>query len=161
MQDFSETFVALKVRLDEAAGYLRIDEQRARQPQLEAEMSRPDLWDDANAARIVQTELSAVNDDIALFDNLNEKLEDAETLAEMAAEEADESLVAEIEEVVASMTTSLDALELRALFIGEFDERDAVCQIKSGEGGTDAQDWAETLLRMYQRWADSLSLIHI
>ena len=53
-------------------------------------MSRPDLWDDANAARLVQTELSSVNDDIALFDGLNVKLEDAETLAEMAAEEADE-----------------------------------------------------------------------
>ena len=154
MQDFSDTFSALKARLDEAAGYLRIDEQRSRQPQLEAEMSRPDLWDDANAARLVQTELSSVNDDIALFDGLQVKLEDAETLAEMAAEEADESLIAEIDDVVQGMTASLDALELRALFIGEFDERNAVCQIKSGEGGTDAQDWAETLLRMYQRWAD-------
>ena len=155
MQDFSDTFDALRTRLDEAAGYLRIDEQRARQPQLEAEMSRPDLWDDANAARLVQTELSSVNDDIALFEGLGDQLEEAETLAEMAAEESDESLVDEIDHVVSAMLASLDDLELRALFIGEFDERDAVCQIKSGEGGTDAQDWAEMLLRMYQRWADS------
>lgn len=154
MQDFSDTFAALRVRLDEAAGYLRIEDQRARQPQLEAEMSRPDLWDDPNAARLVQTELSSVNDDIALFEGLTAKLEDAETLAEMAVEESDESLIAEIEDIVAAASCSLDALELRALFIGEFDERDAVCQIKSGEGGTDAQDWAETLLRMYQRWSD-------
>ena len=97
MQDFSATFVALRARLDEAALYLRIDEQRSRQPQLEAEMSRPDLWDDPNAARIVQTELSSVNDDIALFDGLASSLEDAETLAEMAAEESDDSLVAEID----------------------------------------------------------------
>ena len=48
----------------------------------------------------------------------------------------------------------LDELEMRSLFTGEFDERDAVCQIKSGEGGTDAQDWAEMLMRMYNRWAD-------
>lgn len=154
MQDFSDTFTALQRRLDEAAGYLRIDEQRARQPQLEAEVSRPDLWDDPNKARLVQTELSAVNDDIALFDGLQANLEDVETLVEMSKEEGDDSLVSEIDETVTAMTAELDALELRALFIGEFDERDAVCQIKSGEGGTDAQDWAEMLLRMYQRWAD-------
>lgn len=155
MQDFTDIFAALRTRLDEAAGYLRIDEQRARQPQLEAEMSRPDLWDDANAARLVQTELSSVNDDIALFDGLHASLEDAETLVEMATEEGDETLLAEVDETVGSMGEKLDALELRALFTGEFDERDAVCQIKSGEGGTDAQDWAEMLLRMYQRWADN------
>ena len=93
MQDFSDTFAALRVRLDEAAGYLRIEDQRARQPQLEAEMSRPDLWDDPNAARLVQTELSSVNDDIALFEGLTAKLEDAETLAEMAVEESDDCLL--------------------------------------------------------------------
>ncbi len=154
MQDYTDTFTALRTRIDEAAGYLRIDEQRARQPQLEAEVSRPDLWDDADAARQVQTELSSVNDDIALFDRLTASLEDAETLVEMASEEADESLLGEIETTIKTMGSDLDALELRALFTGEFDERDAVCQIKSGEGGTDAQDWAEMLLRMYQRWAD-------
>lgn len=154
MQDFTDTFTALQTRIGEAAGYLRIAEQRARQPQLEAEVSRPDLWDDADAARQVQTELSSVNDDIALFDRLAGSLEDAETLAEMAREEADESLVGEIETTIATMGSDLDALELRALFTGEFDERDAVCQVKSGEGGTDAQDWTEMLLRMYQRWAD-------
>ena len=78
MQDYSDTFAALRRRLDEAEGYLRIAEIRARQPQLEAEMSRPDLWDDADAARAVQTELSAVNDDLSLFDSLSGALDDAE-----------------------------------------------------------------------------------
>jgi len=72
----------------------------------------------------------------------------------MAQEEADETHVTEIEAAIASMGSKLDELELRSLFTGEFDERDAVCQIKSGEGGTDAQDWAEMLLRMYSRWAE-------
>lgn len=161
MQDFTDTFAALQTRLSEAAGYLRIDEQRARQPQLEAEVSRPDLWDDPEAARLVQTELSAVNDDIALFDRLSSTLEDVETLNEMAREEADESLVGEIESSVSAMGVELDALELRALFTGEFDERDAVCLVKSGEGGTDAQDWAEMLLSMYQRWAKKRGLEYV
>jgi peptide chain release factor 2 len=154
MQDYSETFTRIGRRLDEARQYLRIDEQRSRQPQLEAEMSRPDLWDDADQARQVQTELAAVNDDLALFDGLTGTLEDSEVLFELAKDEDDESQVADIETAIASMEAKLDELELRSLFTGEFDERDAVCQIKSGEGGTDAQDWAEMLLRMYSRWAD-------
>ena len=149
MQDYSDTFVALATRLDEAAGYLRIDEQRARQPQLEAEMSRPDLWDDADAARKVQTELSAINDDLATFDDLTGRLEDAQVMVELAGEEDDESLLGEAEETISKIDAQLDDLELRALFVGEFDERDAVCLVKSGEGGTDAQDWAEMLLSMY------------
>ncbi len=153
MDDYSDAFRALRARLDEADQYLRIPELRARQPQLEAEMSRPDLWDDAEAARKVQTELSSVNDDISLFDRLTGSLDDAEVLAELAAEEDDASLGEEIESTIASLDAELEALELRALFTGEFDERDAVCQVKSGEGGTDAQDWAEMLLRMYERWA--------
>ena len=158
MQDFTDTFAALQTRLDEAAGYLRIDEQRARQPQLEAEMSRPDLWDDAEVARKVQTELSAVNDDVALFEKLTSNLEDAETLAELASEEGDESLEAEITSSVTGLDEALEALELRALFTGEFDEHDAVCLVKSGEGGTDAQDWTERLLEMYERWAKKRGL---
>ena len=154
MQDYSETFVALKRRLDEAHGYLRVDELRARLPQLEAEMSRPDLWDDADQARAVQTELSAVTDDLQTFDRLTGALEDTQVLYELAAEEGDDSHAGEIDEAVAGLDSELDELELRSLFTGEFDERDAVCLIKSGEGGTDAQDWAEMLLRMYGRWAE-------
>ncbi len=154
MQDYSDTFAALRKRLDEAAGYLRIDELRARQPQLEAEMSRPDLWDDADAARQVQTELSSVNDDLTLFDRLSQSLEDTEVLFELAREEGDDSHASEIDAAVVAIADEFEDLELRSLFVGEFDERDAVCQIKSGEGGTDAQDWAEMLLRMYGRWAE-------
>jgi peptide chain release factor 2 len=72
----------------------------------------------------------------------------------MAAEEADDSLEGEIIEVMASLASRFDELELRSLFSGQYDEGDAVCQVQSGAGGTDAQDWAETLLRMYTRWAD-------
>ena len=158
MQDYSDTFVALATRLDEAAGYLRIDDQRARQPQLEAEMSRPDLWDDPDAARKVQTELSAINDDLATFDDLTGRLEDAQVMVELAGEENDESMLGEADATISKIGSQLDDLELRALFIGEFDERDAVCLVKSGEGGTDAQDWAEMLLSMYERWAKKRGL---
>jgi peptide chain release factor 2 len=154
MQDFSDQITAIRTRLEEAGGYLRVDELRARQPQLEAEASRPDLWDDQDKARAVTSELSAVNEDLELFDRLSGEVDDVETLYEMAREEGDESLEPEIEESLVSMEAEFEELELRSLFTGEFDERDAVCQVKSGEGGTDAQDWAEMLMRMYNRWAD-------
>ncbi len=154
MQDFTDQISAIAARLDEASGYLRIDELKMRQPQLEAEASRPDLWDDQEKARKVTSELSAVNEDLELYDRLRGEVDDLETLHRMAREEHDESLEPEIAEQATSLETVLDELEMRSLFTGEFDERDAVCQIKSGEGGTDAQDWAEMLMRMYNRWAD-------
>ena len=154
MQDFTDQISAIAARLDEASGYLRIDELKMRQPQLEAEASRPDLWDDQEKARKVTSELSAVNEDLELYDRLQGEVDDLETLHMMAREENDESLEPEIAEQATSLETVLDELEMRSLFTGEFDERDAVCQIKSGEGGTDAQDWAEMLMRMYNRWAD-------
>ena len=154
MQDFTDQISAIAARLDEASGYLRIGELKMRQPQLEAEASRPDLWDDREKARKVTSELSAVNEDLELYDRLQGEVDDLETLHMMAREENDESLEPEIAEQAASLEAVLDELEMRSLFTGEFDERDAVCQIKSGEGGTDAQDWAEMLMRMYNRWAD-------
>jgi peptide chain release factor 2 len=74
-------------------------------------------------------------------------------LYELAREEGDDSVEGEIAEGIAKASRELDQLELRALFSGEHDERDAICEIHSGAGGTDAQDWADMMLRMYTRWA--------
>jgi peptide chain release factor 2 len=154
MQDFTDQLAAIRGRLHEAAGYLRIEELEGRQPQLETEASRPDLWDDQEKARVITSELASVNEDLELFAQLTSDVDDVETLHEMAREEGDESLEPEIADAATALESQLDNLEMRSLFTGEFDEGDAVCQIKSGEGGTDAQDWAEMLMRMYNRWAD-------
>jgi peptide chain release factor 2 len=154
MRDFTDDLNALRKRLDEARGYLRIDELRRQRPQIETEASRPDLWDDADNARKVTGELSQIIEDIELFESLETGIEDAETLAELAREEGDESFEAEITESIAELGRRFGTLELRALFTGEWDEHDAVCSINSGAGGADAQDWAEMMLRMYKRWAE-------
>jgi len=154
MQDFTDQLNAIRSRLDEAAVYLRIAELEMRRPQLETEASRPDLWDDQERARQVTSELASVSEDLELFERLRSDVDDVDTLHLMAREEHDESLEPEITEGLDGLRAELDALEVRSLFTGEFDERDAVCLVKSGEGGTDAQDWAEMLLRMYLRWAD-------
>ncbi len=155
MRDFSEDVAALRSRLEAAEGYLKADELRARRPELETEASRPDLWDDPDKARKVTGELAALVDDLDLVDRLTTQVDDVATLAELAREEKDESLEPEIDEAHRpSWPATFDELELRALFQGEYDERDAVVEVHSGAGGTDSQDWAEMLARMYQRWAE-------
>ncbi|MCU0309445.1 MAG: peptide chain release factor 2 [Acidimicrobiales bacterium] len=154
MRDFSDDLTALRRRLDEAAVYLRVDELSASRPQLEVEATRPDLWDDPDRARTVTGELSAVVEDLELFEGLAGRIDDAETLFELGREEGDDSVEAEVEAGIAGLIADFDELELRALFTGEHDDADAICELQSGEGGADAQDWAEMLLRMYLRWSE-------
>ena len=153
MRDFTDELKAAKVRLDEARAYLRIEDLLARRPQLETEASRPDLWDDQELAKRVTGELSAAIADIELYEGLAQQLEDAETLAELAREENDDSQEPEVEATLTAVSRRLGELELRSLFSGEHDEVDALCTLSSGEGGADAQDWTEMLYRMYVRWA--------
>ena len=154
MQDFSSRIAALRSRLVEAEGYLRVEALRARRPQLETELGRPDLWDEPEAAQSLQREFAEMTDDLELYDGLESRVDDVETLAELAREEGDETLEPEIESELSSLVAEFDRLELRALFTGEYDDRDAIVEVNSGAGGVDAQDWAEMLLRMYVRWAE-------
>src|SRR3712207_727184 len=122
MRDVGDDLAALRRRLEEAAGYLKVEDLRARRPTLEAEASKPDLWNDPAAARRVTSELAAVNDDLDGFDALAQRLEDAETLFELAREEGDDSVAAEIEGSLDALARSFDELELRSLFTGEYDQ---------------------------------------
>ncbi len=148
MADLSEELSSARRRLGEAEQYLRIDEIRDRRIELEDQAAEPDLWDDMERARKVNRELAEVTEDTDLFDRLTSDIDDAETARELAQEDGDPELEAEVEEILTSVVARLDELELRSLFTGEFDEKDAVCPIQSGEGGTDSQDWADMLLRM-------------
>jgi peptide chain release factor 2 len=152
--DIPAALASLRERLAEANRFLDSDRLHERQSQLEKQASEPGLWDDADHAREVTTELQRVNEDIEQLASLAEQLSDAETLNELIDEEEDESLRPEVEESIASLSRRLQTLELRSLFAGEFDDGDAVGEIHAGAGGTDAQDWAEMMLRMYSRWAE-------
>jgi len=154
MQDFSNALSDLTRRLGDAEQYLRVAELRARRPQLETELARPDLWDDQDAAQKIQREFASISDDLAVYARLEGDIDDAATLAELAREEGDESLEPEINAAVDSLSAQFDDLELRALFTGEYDENDAIVEFNSGAGGVDAQDWCEMLMRMYLRWAE-------
>ncbi len=153
MAETKDLIAPLAAKLTEAKQYLCIDELRSRLPQLETEMGRPDLWDDADRARKVQTEFAATKDDLDLYDRLASQIDDIEVLYDLAGEEQDESLQAEAAALAEATKTEFSELELRALFTGQYDQGDAACDLNSGAGGVDAQDWAEMLLNMYERWA--------
>ena len=154
MRDLTDDLAALRRRLDEAETYLDRAGAEKRLSELEQEASRPDLWDDPDGARRVTTELSRVKSDVDELAGLEARVSDTETLYQLSMEEDDDSVEAELDEALASIARELDQLELRSLFSGEHDELDAVCEIHAGAGGTDAQDWAEMMLRMYLRWAE-------
>ncbi len=154
MRDFSDDLRELRRRLAEAETYLRVPQSRERLSELEAEMGRPDLWDDADKAKALTAEYARVRDDVATYDSLASELDDVEVLHELAREEDDESQEPEIAEGMASVGAGLGRLELRSLFTGEHDEADCIVQINAKDGGVDAQDWSEMLLRMYERWAE-------
>jgi peptide chain release factor 2 len=154
VRDLEADLGALRRRLDEAAHYLGLDALRTRLTELEAELGRPDLWNDTEVGQRITREYGQTKADIDLLDGLAGRISDAEILYQLAVEEGDDSVAAELEGMVASASAELDALELRSLFTGEFDDHDAVCEIHAKDGGTDAQDWAEMMVRMYQRWAE-------
>ncbi len=152
--DIPGALQALGDRLAEAERFLGRDRLLERRTELEKEASEPGLWDDADHAREVTTELGRVNEDIEQLAALAEQLSDAETLNELIEEEADDSLRPEVDQVLEDLDRRLGAIELRSLFAGPYDDGDAVAEIHAGAGGTDAQDWAEMMLRMYTRWAE-------
>jgi peptide chain release factor 2 len=148
---------ALRVRYEAAASYLHIDQLRIEFKRLEDIVAAPDLWNDTDRAREVTTSYNRTKADIEELESLESRLGDAEALIELATDAtgADLSEVqSELDENLMYLRSALDVVELRSLFSGPFDESDAIGEIHAGAGGTDAQDWAEMMLRMYLRWAE-------
>lgn len=111
------------------------------------------FWNDTRAAQEVTRKLSRVKGLLEWLDSWQTKVSDLSVLIEVGIEEGDESPAAEVESEVQALGKELDAFELQRLLSGEYDESSAIVTINAGAGGTDAQDWAEMLLRMYLRWA--------
>ena len=154
MRDFTSDLRELSQRLAESHQYLHIDQTRARITELEIEVSRPDLWDDQNLAKQVNSEYANLRGDLDAYQSMSSEIEDLEVLHELAREVDDETQEAEIEAGIKKVAAALGVLEMRSLFTGEHDVNDVIVQINAKDGGVDAQDWAELLLRMYTRWAE-------
>ena len=158
LRDATSALRALEQRWEAARDYLGITERRVRHAELSELAAAPDLWDDQDHARQVTTELGRLSNDLDAFDALRSQLDDGEILSDFARESlagtADWSTLEELASVVTTLSGALDNLETQSLLSGPYDESDAIVEFHAGAGGTDAQDWAQMLLRMYSRWAE-------
>jgi peptide chain release factor 2 len=115
----------------------------------------PGFWDDPQAAQAHMRRMAELRDEVALWENLNRRVVDGLDLIELARQEGDETIAADLDEEVAALKAELDRLEFQMRMSGRHDRDDALLSIHAGAGGTESQDWAEMLLRMYLRWAEA------
>ncbi len=124
---------------------------------LEKEAMASDFWNNSQRVQTVNQGIAKLKDEISEFEKLQNTVDDLKVLLELAIEEDDSSLEAEIQNGLSVVTTQFDKIELRLMLDGEFDENNAILNIHPGAGGVDAQDWAGMLMRMYLRWCDQRS----
>lgn len=155
--DRQADIAALDSTLTTVERVLDVDGLRARIAKLEDEASDPKLWDDQANAQKVTSSLSHAQGELRRVEELRGRIEDLPVLYELAEEEegaAKTDAIADADAELAKLREDIEALEVRTLLSGEYDEREAVVTIRSGAGGVDAADWAEMLMRMYIRWAE-------
>ena len=131
-----------------------VDALRADIAELSEQAAAPDLWDDVEKAQQVNSALSHKQAELDRLKKVQARIDDLETMVELAQEEGEPSLLDDAEEELASIHETLDELEVVTLLSGEYDQREAVVTIRAGAGGVDAADFAEMLMRMYLRWAE-------
>lgn len=136
-------------------GIFDVDTKIERLEELNLELENPELWNDPAKATKISKEKSQLDNIVGVITALNDKLEDARAMLELAVEAEDESLLADVQAELDAADEKVADLEFKRMFSGEMDANDCFVDIQSGSGGTEAQDWAEMLLRMYLRWAES------
>jgi peptide chain release factor 2 len=151
-QPIPQRLSAIRAQLDLLRGGFDADALQVRVEELEAQMQAPGFWDDQQTAATVSAEHARATRRLETWRSLVGDVEDLDALAEMSEE--DESLADELAETLQSVETRLAELEEERLFSGRYDAGDALVTVNAGAGGTDAQDWAEMVLRMLMRWAE-------
>ena len=152
--DRQADLAALDSTLTTVERVLDVEGLRGRIEKLEHEASDPNLWDDQARAQKVTSELSHTQGELRRVEELRQRLDDLPVMYELAAEDGSQEELAEADAELTKLREDIEAMEVRTLLSGEYDEREAVVTIRWGAGGVDAADWAEMLMRMYIRWAE-------
>ena len=145
----------LETAVNDLRDALSIEASEKRLAELEHQMTLPGFYDDQEKSQKVISEMGEVKNKLERFGKLSTQYEEAQTLLEMIEEENDPSLAAEGEEAVNGVEKSIDELQLMTMLNGEYDHSNAILTFHAGTGGTEAQDWAEMLYRMYNKWASN------
>ncbi|WP_139223969.1 peptide chain release factor 2 [Lentibacillus halodurans] len=141
-------------RINDFRGSLDLDVKRERIKELELEMADPAFWDDQENAQKLIDETNSLKRYVEGFESLEKKLENLEVTYELVKEEGDQELFADLEDELAALQIEMNHFELQMLLSEPYDQNNAILELHPGAGGTESQDWASMLLRMYQRWAD-------
>jgi peptide chain release factor 2 len=150
MQPLEKRLHDLSLALDAAYAQLAIDEKAAQAETLETELAAPEIWNNPSNAQDKSRQLAALTTMVQPWQTLQAQVSDMSELMELG----DDSLLAEFEGQVTALEAEFAERKKELLFSGEFDDHNAILRITAGVGGTDAQDWAEMLERMYLRWAE-------
>jgi len=157
MLEFEEYKVKLnnmKPTLDGLGSALKLDDARSEIAELEAESAKEGFWNDLDRSQKVQKRMKQLQQKCEKYEKLQSTWEDLMTICEMALEENDDSMLGELETDYARLEGDLEAMRLSTLLSGEYDANNVILSIHPGAGGTEAQDWAQMLYRMYTRWAE-------
>ena len=155
LEEAKRTLQGMRGDIAELGNALKIERIREQAEELEQKTMMPNFWDDAANATKVQRELKQIQDTVDEYEKLKVSLEDAITLADMGIEENDESVVEEVLAELENITAIEERMRLETLLSGEYDSCNAIVSFHPGAGGTEAQDWASMLYRMYNRWAEN------
>ncbi len=140
--------------MSRSGGIFDFENKQHRLEEVDLELADPNVWDDQDRAQALNKERSQLEAIVGVLTTLAENLNDASELAELAAEEDDAAALDEVAADLEALEKDLARLEFRRMFQGEMDPVNAYVEIQAGSGGTEAQDWAEMLLRMYLRWGE-------
>ena len=146
---------AAKDELDDLGEALGISAAKEKIAELEAQSAAEGFWDDLENSQKVLKETSKLKNKVSAYEGLCGDFDDTLTLIEMADEEGDESLIPEVTESVDRVLKTIEDMRMSTLLSGEYDGKNAILTFHAGAGGTEAQDWAEMLFRMYNHWADA------
>ncbi|MEU5215698.1 peptide chain release factor 2 [Streptomyces sp. NPDC020807] len=152
--DVSEELKSLSSTMGSIEAVLDLEKLRADIAVLEEQAAAPSLWDDPEAAQKITSKLSHLQAEVRKTETLRRRIDDLGVLFELAEEMDDPDTLAEAETELTSVRKALDEMEVRTLLSGEYDEREALVNIRAEAGGVDASDFAERLQRMYLRWAE-------
>ena len=145
---------ALLPDIKDLADALGLDKMNMEIEQLEQRAAQPGFWDDVENSQKILQKTGALKNKVAEYDSLVSAYDDTMALIELANEEEDISLLEEAQQEFENVKSSLEAQRLQTLLTGEYDSRNAILTFHAGAGGTEAQDWAEMLYRMYSRWGE-------
>ncbi len=140
--------------LKDLGASLDLENKKKRIVELDRMMEEPNFWTDPESANKYSTEARRLKDDVKAYEELTQAYEDIEALIEMAEEEDDMDSVVEAKEMLDDFTAKLDAMSTRLLLSGEYDNMNAILRLNAGAGGTESNDWAGMLYRMFTRWAE-------